>query len=103
MTRSDPVGVAETPTVRLFAEDAPLHLVRGGTLSQVSVAYETYGTLNDARENTEILCHALTGDAHAAGYQESATRDGWWDNMIGPGRPPETKRLYGNRANLLGG
>ena len=103
MTRKESVGVVETRTVRLFDEASPLHLVRGGTLSQVDVAYETYGTLNDARDNAVFLCHALTGDAHAAGYHASATRPGWWDNMIGPGRPLDTDRLYVICANLLGG
>lgn len=103
MTSSDPVEVVETRTVRLFDQAAPLHLVRGGTLSQVDVAYETYGTLNAARDNAVFLCHALTGDAHAAGYHAGDTRPGWWDNMIGPGRPLDTDRLYVICANLLGG
>jgi len=67
------------------------------------VAYETYGTLGPARDNAVFLCHALTGDAHAAGYHEGDTRPGWWDNLIGPGRPLDTDRLYVVCANLLGG
>lgn len=97
------VGVVETRTVRLFDAESPLHLVRGGTLSQVDVAYETYGTLSPEGDNAVFICHALTGDAHVAGYHEGAKRPGWWDNMIGPGRPLDTDRLYVICANLLGG
>lgn len=103
MTDRQGVGVVETRTVRLFAEDRPLRLVRGGVLPHVDVAFETYGTLNAAKDNAVFVCHALTGDAHAAGFHESASRPGWWDNMIGPGRPLDTDRLFVVCPNLLGG
>ncbi|HEY5483129.1 MAG TPA: homoserine O-acetyltransferase [Propionibacteriaceae bacterium] len=103
MTSSDGVGIVETRTATLFDLASPLLLSRGGRLAPVEVAYETYGTLSPARDNAVFICHALTGDAHAAGYHEGANRPGWWDNLIGPGRPLDTDRLYVVCANLLGG
>ena len=97
------VGVVETSTVRLFTDAEPLTLAGGATLGPVDVAYETYGTLNADRSNAVFICHALTGDAHAAGYHEGATRPGWWDNLIGPGKPLDTDRFFVISANLLGG
>jgi homoserine O-acetyltransferase/O-succinyltransferase len=100
---SDGVGIVETRTATLFDTAHPLQLQRGATLAPVEVAYETYGTLSTARDNAVFICHALTGDAHAAGYHSGADRPGWWDNLIGPGRPLDTDRLYVVCANLLGG
>lgn len=81
----------------LFDEDHPLRLSAGATLSPVEVAYETYGELNAARDNAIVVCHALTGDAHAAGP------GGWWATIIGPGKPIDTDRFFVISANLLGG
>lgn len=103
MTSSDGVGIVETHTATLFDQAGPLLLSSGGRLAPVEVAYETYGTLSPARDNAVFLCHALTGDAHAAGYHEGDKRPGWWDNLIGPGRPLDTDRLYVVCPNLLGG
>ena len=103
MTSSDGVGIVETRSATLFDPTNPLQLTRGATLAPVEVAYETYGTLSPARDNAVFICHALTGDAHAAGYHAGADRPGWWDNLIGPGRPLDTDRLYVVCANLLGG
>ncbi len=97
------VGLVSTSTVRLFTAEAPLHLERGGTLGPVDVAYETYGTLSPAADNAVFVCHALTGDAHAAGFHEGASRPGWWDNLIGPGKPLDTDRFFVICANLIGG
>ncbi len=104
---SDPtpgsVGLVETRHATLFDTAAPLRLDSGAELAPVEVAYETYGTLDAEAANTVVICHALTGDAHAAGLHEGATRPGWWDNMIGPGKPIDTERLHVVCANLLGG
>ena len=104
---SDPtrgsVGLVETRHTTLFDTAAPLRLDSGAELAPVEVAYETYGTLDAEAANTVVICHALTGDAHAAGLHEGATRPGWWDNMIGPGKPIDTERLHVVCANLLGG
>lgn len=98
----DSVGVVATQTVRLFT-DEPLALAGGGALGDIDVAYETYGTLAADGANAVYLCHALTGDAHAAGWHEGDARPGWWDNLIGPGKPLDTERFFVICANLLGG
>jgi len=103
MSSSGCVGLVETHTARLFTPDAPLRLARGAVLEDVDVAYETYGHLNDDRSNAVLICHALTGDAHAAGFHEGDRNPGWWDNLIGPGRPLDTSRFFVICANLLGG
>lgn len=103
--RPDPgsVGLTTTHVVRLFEPDRPLRLALGGRLDEVDVAYETYGTLSAAKDNAVMICHALTGDAHAAGWHPGAKRPGWWDNLIGPGRVLDTDKYFVICANLLGG
>jgi len=97
------VGLVETSRVVLFTGDDPLVLDSGATLAPVEVAYETYGTLNADRSNAVFVCHALTGDAHAAGHHGDPSRVGWWDTLIGPGKPVDTDRFFVVSANLLGG
>ncbi|PKQ32633.1 MAG: homoserine O-acetyltransferase [Actinobacteria bacterium HGW-Actinobacteria-2] len=97
------VGQVERQTARLFTASEPLHLANGDTLGPIDVAFETYGTLSADRDNAVFICHALTGDAHAAGFLPGATRPGWWDNLIGPGKPLDTDRMFVICANLLGG
>jgi homoserine O-acetyltransferase len=97
------LGRVETQRVLLFDEEDPLALERGGRLAPVEVAYETYGELDAARANAVVICHALTGDAHAAGHHGDPARRGWWDSLIGPGKPLDTDRLFVVCANLLGG
>mgnify|MGYP000969621009 FL=1 len=97
------VGLVSTKTVRLFTAESPLMLELGGSLGPIDVAYETYGSLSPAADNAVFICHALTGDAHAAGFHEGAKRPGWWDNLIGPGRPLDTNRFFVVSANLIGG
>jgi homoserine O-acetyltransferase len=113
------VGTVETQYIDL---PAPLKLDCGRTLHPVRVAYETYGTLSPARDNVILVCHALSGDAHAAGFAKTpppeSTRDGfaaedrdgtagrglgWWDGMIGPGKAFDTDRFFVVSTNLLGG
>ncbi|MFV0451636.1 MAG: homoserine O-acetyltransferase [Propioniciclava sp.] len=96
------VGQVLTHRIRLFTEE-PLVLASGATLRDIDVAYETYGTLNADASNAVYICHALTGDAHAAGWHEGARRPGWWDNLIGPGKPLDTDRFFVVCSNLLGG
>lgn len=98
---SGSVGVVETRHVRLF--DDGLTTRSGTVLPVVDVAYETYGQLNDNRSNAVYICHALTGDAHAAGYHEGDDKPGWWDNLIGPGKPIDTNQWFVVCSNLLGG
>ena len=97
------LGLVETRRVVLFTEDDPLVLDSGRTLAPVEVAYETYGTLNADRSNAVVICHALTGDANAAGHHGDPSRPGWWDVMIGPGKAVDTDRLFVISSNLLGG
>jgi len=94
---------ARTADARLFAKDHPLTLARGGSLDRVDVRYETYGKLNASRTNAIFVCHALTGDAHAAGFKPGEPKPGWWDSMIGPGKPVDTDRFFVICPNLLGG
>ena len=100
---ADGVGVVETETAVVFDGDRPLVLDSGAALARVEVAYETYGELAAAGDNAIFVCHALSGDAHAAGFHPGADRPGWWDNMIGPGRPLDTDRYFVICANVLGG
>ena len=76
----------------------------GGHLEQVTVAYETWGDLDDSASNGVLICHALTGDAHAAGPSGAGQpTDGWWNDLIGPGRAIDTDRFFVVCANVLGG
>ncbi len=97
------LGYVATQRVVLADESNPLTLRGGGRLDHVEVAYETYGTLSEARDNAIMVCHALTGTANAAGLHLGAKKRGWWDNIIGPGRPIDTDRFFVISANLLGG
>ena len=99
---ADSVGLVETQKATLFVEQ-PLKLDSGATLGPVQVAFETYGTLNEARSNAVFVCHALTGDAHAAGWHKGADKPGWWDAFIGPGKGIDTDRYFVICANVLGG
>jgi homoserine O-acetyltransferase len=97
------LGRTRTERVVLFPEDDPLVLDNGARLGPVEVAYETYGTLDADGANAVVICHALTGDAHAAGHEGDPARRGWWDVLIGPGRAVDTDRHFVVSANLLGG
>ena len=100
------VGLVATRAAHFDATnlDEPFALELGGELRQFTLAYETYGALNAARDNAILLIHALTGDAHAAGrHRPTDRKPGWWDPMIGPGRPLDTERYFVVCANALGG
>ncbi|WP_029459132.1 homoserine O-acetyltransferase MetX [Solidesulfovibrio alcoholivorans] len=92
---------------RFFTFAAPpdvLTVESGRTLGPVTLAYETYGTLNETASNAVLVLHALTGDSHAAGYYDKAdAKPGWWDLMIGPGKPIDTERYYVICSNVIGG
>lgn len=97
----DPVGRRQFRTV---FEDRAFALRAGGTLSPITVAYETWGTLSPARDNAVLVCHALTGDSHAAGAVEPGhPMLGWWNALIGPGRAIDTDRFFVVCPNVLGG
>lgn len=80
----------------------PLRLDGGGLLSPVDIAYETYGTLNDARDNAIVVAHALTGDQYLASNHPRTGKPGWWTRMVGPGQPIDTERFFVICANVLG-
>lgn len=97
------IGRVETRRAVVFDDERPLVLESGARLTHVEVAYETYGALNAAADNAVFVCHALSGDAHAAGHHDGDRRPGWWDNIVGPGRPLDTDRFFVVCANVLGG
>jgi len=81
----------------------PLALRSGASISDYTLAYETYGTLNAERSNAVLVCHALNASHHVAGvYQGQARSEGWWDNMVGPGKPVDTDRFFVIGVNNLG-
>ena len=83
--------------------DQPLPLDGGGTLDNVQIAYQTYGTLNEERSNAILICHALTGDQHVANSHPTTKKTGWWDILVGPGKPVDTSRYFVICQNVLGG
>jgi homoserine O-acetyltransferase len=99
----DPTVGVVIPRSVTFA-DCALELDSGSRLSPITVAYETYGALNAKRDNAVLICHALSGTAHAAGYHEELGRNpGWWDDAIGPGKAFDTSRYFVICSNVLGG
>lgn len=94
------IGPVETRFVDLFPDS--LALDSGVKLGPVTVAYETYGELNAKRDNAILVCHALSGGAHAAGYLPGHNKPGWWDIMIGPGKAFDTDRYHVVCSNVLG-
>jgi homoserine O-acetyltransferase len=98
---ADSVGLVTPQTLHF---DQPLELDSGRTLPAYDLVYETYGELNAARSNAVLICHALSGDHHAAGYHAADDRKpGWWDTYIGPGKPIDTERFFVVSLNNLGG
>ena len=93
------VGTVELHSVAF--ETLPLD--SGDTLAPVTVAYETYGRLNEARTNAILVLHALSGDAHAAGYYPGEQKPGWWETMVGPGKGLDTDRYFVICSNVIGG
>jgi homoserine O-acetyltransferase len=97
------VGVVETQDYT-FAEPGREHPFKSGeTLGPVTLAYETYGTLNRDKTNAILVLHALSGDAHAAGVHAGQNDSGWWDDMIGPGKAFDTDRYFVVCSNVVGG
>ena len=88
---------------RLVLKDAQLTLDNGSVLDNLTLAYRTYGTLNDDESNAILICHALTGDHHPSGANPLTGRAGWWDNMVGPGKPIDTDRYFVICQNVIGG
>ena len=97
----DSVGLVQPQKMHF---DEPLELVSGKTLPEYDLVYETYGELNSDASNAVLVCHALSGDHHAAGWNSMEDRKpGWWNNLIGPGKPIDTNRFFVVSPNNLGG
>ena len=101
MSDNQSVGIVQSQTAHF---DTPLALSSGAVLPAYDLVYETYGTLNANRSNAILICHALSGNHHLAGrYSAEDKNPGWWDNMIGPGKPIDTNRFFVVGLNNLGG
>ena len=103
--RSHSLREADAPhslTAR-FGLDQPLRLDSGGMIAPLVLAYQTYGTLNAAKSNAVLICHALTGDQHVANTNPLTGKPGWWENMVGPGKPIDTERYFVICSNVIGG
>ncbi len=87
---------------RIARFDTPLKLDAGVELAPLQIAYNTYGTLNADRSNAVLVCHALTGDHHAASDNPVTGKGGWWETLIGPGKPIDTDRYFIISSNVLG-
>ncbi len=101
MNRSDSVGIVVPQS---FAFDTPLRLQNGSILPHFTLMVETYGRLNADKSNAVLVCHALSGHHHVAGFHSPNDKHpGWWDNMVGPGKPLDTNRFFVVGVNNLGG
>lgn len=97
----DSVGIVEPQTIEF---NAPLHLQCGRVLDRYHLIVETYGTLNEDKSNAILICHALSGNHHVAGYHSmDDKKPGWWDSAIGPGKPIDTNKFFVIGLNNLGG
>ncbi len=104
VTSEAPPGEQGLVEWRDFVCEEPFRCDDGGELPGFTLRYETYGRLNDARDNAILICHALSGDHHAAGVHNlSDKKPGWWNSMIGPGKPFDTNRFFVICSNCLGG
>ena len=101
--RADADTAFSTGAVALFPPDQPLALDAGAAIAPWQIAYETAGTLNAARTNAVLVCHALTGDQHVASTHPVTGKPGWWETLVGPGKPVDTGRYFVICANVLGG
>jgi len=86
-----------------FPLDRPLVTDGGRVVAPLTIAFQTYGELNAARSNAILLCHALTGDQHAANHHPLTGKPGWWETMVGPGKPFDTERFFIICSNVVGG
>ena len=101
MSENNSIGIVAPQTAHF---NEPLTLKSGAVLAQFNLVYETYGTLNADKSNAVLICHALSGTHHVAGkYSEQDKYPGWWDNLVGPGKPLDTNKFFVIGVNNLGG
>ena len=93
----------EVGDVVMLATQVPLRLEIGTEISNIPIAYQTYGTLNEAKSNAILVCHALTGDQYVAGVHPVTGKPGWWERMVGPGLPIDTNKYFVICSNIIGG
>ena len=101
--RDKNIGIVETQFYTFVHPSTELELESGEKFGPITLAYETYGKLNSEKSNAILIHHALTGDAHAAGFHPGDKDPGWWDNMIGPGKAFDTEHYFIICSNVLGG
>jgi homoserine O-acetyltransferase len=101
--KRDSLGIVETNYFHFAFPPSEITLESGEKLGPITVAYETYGQLNDQRSNAILVLHALSGDAHVAGFHRGDEKPGWWDDMIGPGKAFDTNKYFIICSNVLGG
>jgi len=97
------IGEAQRPSSKVMHFDEPLRLDCGQFLAPFSQAYQTYGELNADKSNAILVCHALTGDQHVANPHPVTGKPGWWETMVGPGKPIDTNRFFVICPNIIGG
>ncbi len=103
MEKNSELGIVETKYFTFGTSPNELTLVSGKSLGPITLAYETYGTLNKDRSNAILIEHALSGDAHAAGFHKGAKDPGWWNDIIGPGKAIDTDKYFVICSNVIGG
>ena len=96
-------GSVGTVATQYYHHPSPLVLEGGEILPSLTIAYETYGKLNRDKSNAILICHALSGDAHVAGFYDGEDKPGWWDAVVGPGKAFDTDRYYVICSNVIGG
>lgn len=103
MENKSSVGIVETKYFTFADPPHEMMLESGEKLGPITIAYETYGALNAEKSNAILISHALSGDAHAAGFYKGDEKGGWWDNMIGPRKAFDTEKYFVICSNILGG
>ncbi len=103
MSEKNSVGIVETKYFTFGNHPDEITLESGEKLGPITIAYETYGALNQDRSNAILVTHALSGDAHAAGLHKGDEKSGWWDDLIGPGKAFDTDKYFVISSNVLGG
>jgi homoserine O-acetyltransferase len=98
------VGLVKTHSFTFAQPPEEMALESGARLGPITLAYETYGELDARKQNAILICHALSGDAHVAGYHsKNDPQPGWWNNLVGPGRPFDTRKYFVICSNIIGG